>query len=423
MILTRQRLNSLFVDSLCLLAFAMPFYRKVSTWSLVLVVAIFLVRVLVIRPRIKFPVLPLMGLIFFAVAIVGLVHTQNLRLGFFEIEKRLGLAIFPIIFLFTEITIPRKPVLKALVYGCAVTSGLCLVNALVQSIEIVGGHISFFPAVLNKDLSFVESITNGGNRFFGESLSIFVSPIYFAMYINLSIIAITYYGCKRGLNRYHLFGIGYFLVVLFLLSSKLGLLTILVFSIAIPFFLKGRLPARAKMGVGLFFILLLVATLTNPRIQSVFHEYMSGKLSLEKKTGYITSTPLRLMTWSASISIIERHPITGVGTGDMEDEMYATYRTLGFMTALKMELNCHNQFFEEIGRFGFLLGIVLPVMLISGFYFALRLGNILGVSFLILITINLLFESALERFNGVVFFSLFFNLLMQDKRSNLDHDV
>ncbi len=364
-----------------------------------------------------------MGLIFFAVAIVGLVHTQNLRLGFFEIEKRLGLAIFPIIFLFTEITIPRKPVLKALVYGCAVTSGLCLVNALVQSIEIVGGHISFFPAVLNKDLSFVESITNGGNRFFGESLSIFVSPIYFAMYINLSIIAITYYGCKRGLNRYHLFGIGYFLVVLFLLSSKLGLLTILVFSIAIPFFLKGRLPARAKMGVGLFFILLLVATLTNPRIQSVFHEYMSGKLSLEKKTGYITSTPLRLMTWSASISIIERHPITGVGTGDMEDEMYATYRTLGFMTALKMELNCHNQFFEEIGRFGFLLGIVLPVMLISGFYFALRLGNILGVSFLILITINLLFESALERFNGVVFFSLFFNLLMQDKRSNLDHDV
>ena len=110
------------------------------------------------------------------------------------------------------------------------------------------------------------------------------------------------------------------------------------------------------------------------------------------------------------MSIIKENFWTGVGTGDVTDRLHSLYQNENFNYALHKNLNAHNQFiqtFIAIGIVGFLLLIglvVLPAVL------ALRNGEILFVSFLLISVLNFFAESVLEREAGIVWFSFFYSL-------------
>jgi len=77
--------------------------------------------------------------------------------------------------------------------------------------------------------------------------------------------------------------------------------------------------------------------------------------------------------------------------------------------AYKQRLNVHNQFLETFVGQGILGDIILLLLLIYPFIQSLKKQNYLFALFLLLIGINFLFESMLNRQAGVLFFAFFYS--------------
>ena len=120
---------------------------------------------------------------------------------------------------------------------------------------------------------------------------------------------------------------------------------------------------------------------------------------MERIAIYVTSTKLAYhkLPW-------------GVGTGDTKDEIIENYKKLGSKTINERYLNAHNQYLQTTITLGILGLTSLLLILAGGFRYAIKKRNVLFFSFLILISLNMFFESMLEQQAGVIFITLFFTL-------------
>ena len=71
----------------------------------------------------------------------------------------------------------------------------------------------------------------------------------------------------------------------------------------------------------------------------------------------LESTSLRYNSLVTTIEIIKTHLITGVGTGDLTDEMTKKYKEFGYIYNYKEQTNPHNQYLRTFGKNG-ILGIL-----------------------------------------------------------------
>ena len=99
---------------------------------------------------------------------------------------------------------------------------------------------------------------------------------------------------------------------------------------------------------------------------------------------------------------IKEHPIWGVGTGDIKDELYQRNLSNGYTGVAEMHLNAHNQFLNiylAIGILGFLtllLSFLKPFWRIRGEHqFVVR-------SLVVILFLSLLTESFFETQAGIV---------------------
>ena len=60
----------------------------------------------------------------------------------------------------------------------------------------------------------------------------------------------------------------------------------------------------------------------------------------------IDGTNIRFWIWKSAFSVIENHPIIGVGTGDVRDELQKQYEKRGMSQAVIFRYNAHNQYLE-----------------------------------------------------------------------------
>jgi O-antigen ligase len=114
----------------------------------------------------------------------------------------------------------------------------------------------------------------------------------------------------------------------------------------------------------------------------------------------------RILVWQTAIEIIKKHPLTGVGTGDVEPELMKLYAQKNIQIAMDESLNAHNQFLQTFLALGIIGFLVLVAVLIIPGIFAFRHSQLLYVLFLVMFALNLLVESMLERQAGVVFYGL-----------------
>lgn len=335
----------------------------------------------------------------FWMALVGVAFADNTSRAAFIIKLYLPLLIFPIVFFTT--TLSKQNLLFIFRWF------------------IIGAFAATIWCIL---LAAYHSYNGEKNAFFYTKLSI-IHPTYFATYLNFVLVLLGNYFATQHKKLSSLkktlltLLIVYFIVFIILLSSRIAIISIaFVFNGLVIFhFLKKRFaPVTFIVLISLNLIPLLVA-FNSPIIKKRFAELQQMN-EIKDRSIIENSTNSRLIIWKAAFSLIKENFWTGVGSGDVTDELVKTYEENNFIKGQKKRYNAHNQYLQvwlAYGVFGFLV-------FLSGFYIfyaaAIQNDDSVYLIFLILVSLVFLTETFLNSQSGVVFFAFFNSLLFAYNR-------
>jgi len=347
--------------------------------------------------------------VFFLLHILSLIYSADIQEGLFDLEVKLSLFLIPL-FLFgsesLKVNKNRNNVFYSFIIGLFIASLICYVYALYNSISLlVGNENDVIPFYLLL------------NPFHYKSFSLFYDPSYFAMCITAGVIIIMYFLDQKIINskRYLRLLISlliFFVITIFLLSSRAGILSIIMVFVfwfyykTKSFSIKNKYLVRSVSIISLTIVFIAVLYFGG-RFSFVKKEFENFKTETNVENVAWGSVSLRLQIWHYALQLIKDKPVLGVGTGDVKTELRKLAEDDGISQIGAMNLNVHNQFLETwigIGLVGFLLLtflLVLPVLFEPGPLLKL---------IIVIVAVNFVFESMLNRLGGVAFFSFFYCL-------------
>lgn len=456
------------------LAFVIPFHWLAAQYGEVALVICAVLKV-VFEQKFRFNPTQMkwkwVYLVFMAtwlVYLVGMIHTENADEGWFEVSKKLGFLLFPLVFLISDMSYLTKDRIRAVFYA------------------LVAGTLVFFLANVlwaSYDVIVLKYTTE---RFFDDGLMklYYVHHTYMSMYVLLAFAFCFVEFCNQKSLKIKIINATSMLLMMvfvFLLDSRAGILTLLLEIIVLWFYLTFVLNKK-KIGVisGIAAVVILVAVVfALPGCFSRITDTV-GNVTSENKTDR------RLVQFAGYESLLKDKWLFGVGSGDRSEEIKNSYmeyekelvssivpiqgidkdeftvkrtalldticqltssggnwnepdgRTEDFIkdnaerygctaesvldmyagyiyvkNAIFFELNPHNQFIDTImsvGIVGLLLLLayfIIPVVLMI----RNRKFDVIYLIFLLIIAFNALFESVFEGQVGIIFFN-FFNMLL-----------
>ena len=336
----------------------------------------------------------LLILIFFLIHIISILYSSNKGIAFFDIEVKLSIFLFPILFLFTNRYFTKIYIitLKLFFFISSFFSTLLLLIALVNIIN--GGTIH--------DITY-------------SNFSILLHPSYFAIYNVFAIIIGTSLTKQTNKQNKLLYNISQVLIItsIFFSNSKSGILSLLIISLYISIkYLYNKSKVVTILSIIFILIISIYTVNTNSRLKTMLNVTSNYKEIINNPNTYKESTGLRILSWNAAINLIKQNPIVGVGNGDIKPELFKEYEHLGYNKNIEIKMNVHNQFLETWLGQGIIGLIIMMLMFIIPFLSAIKEKDYVLQSFLILIFINFLFESILNTQAGTIFFGFFYSLLV-----------
>ena len=338
--------------------------------------------------------------IYLLLHVFGLIYSSNLKHGLLDLEIKLPLLLFPLIFASIDLSLDKRKIniiLVTFIAACFAATLFCL------------GY------------SFINFRKSGEySEFFYDDISPLFHPSYFALYLNFAIAIILFFLIEKikELSRIRKIVLISLLIYLslfiILLSSKAVQITlILTYLLTVAYLVVYKKEIWKAviiiLSVALLFIvsfkLLPGAMKRINRAANVVKESDKIKGSTSEGTGE------RILIWKCALEIMKKHPVIGVGTGDIKDVLMAKYKEKNLTKIYNDELNAHNQFIQSQLALGILGSLILiAVFLIPGIYY-FRKRIFLGFIFISIFSVNLLFESMLERQLGVGFFAFFLSFI------------
>jgi O-antigen ligase len=401
-----------------LLMFSLPFSRKFSSVLVILIVVSALYKLLRAKESRKrlyvHWALPLLFVFFF---ISSMFSTGLLS----SVEKNLFLIIIPISLgiqnqFFHERL--REKIFGAFILGNVVVSVICLIRATVISFQFADGKWNFIPQVSeSRNYDFLTSSVMGGNHYFGEQFSVYLHPGYFGLFIVFAqYLLFELAQSNQYKTRQYLF-IGttyvFFLIILFFLSSKAAQISSLLLTsgLCVKFLLSKRWSWQFKSA------LILVVTAVsflfiffNPRLKT-----FKDTLSLDQFTDINPNArfghDVRILSWDASLDVIKKNWLIGVGEGSKEDALVETYRKKGYTLPVQERFNSHNQYLDFLLSGGVIGLTIFLVVLANLIIRSLKNSNFPLLVCVLLFAFNCLFENLLSRYWGILFFATFITLL------------
>lgn len=298
----------------------------------------------------------------------------------------------------TEKNLPS--ILRFYILGILSVIIILLLWATFNSILLTNGKLEFRPII-------VYSLS----RYNSVYLSVFEHPTYLAMKTLWAIVLVIYFRDKLFLSRYlRYFMILIMLLFIYLLSSRTGILTtLLILFIFIFNYIKS---VALKLSFIVLMLLLIYPTykviILNQRVNFSLIELSRG---IKSSGGDIKNIDERTREWYTAIQLIKEKPLFGYGH-NYQEMLIRQYRENGFGHEAENRFNAHNQYLETQLQFG-LPGIVILLWILFG-PVLLRIKSphlFLYKVFLVLITVNFMFESMLVRQWGIMFFLIFYFLL------------
>ena len=342
-------------------------------------------------------------LLYYLCNVVWLASSENQAAGLFSLEVKASLAVFPLIWMFVpnfELR-QRLNVLMAFVWGCI---GFALFSI---------GRAAWL-------------YLNGADLtvFYYADLAWYFHPTYLATYEAFALVVLGRMYSRKvfalGTPWVHHLAAALLIVHIGLLSSKAGYLCALLAMLLVALLqFKRKLPKEAVayilLGTGLLTSVVMFSPLSQKRLaEAVNPKTTEGTVEAGKPTQQkaSSSTSGRMVAWKTAVEVILDEPL-GVGTGDVTDELMERYEAKGEDYAARKHMNPHNQFLQAGVAFGWIGILVTLLMYIVGFALALKRRDFLFTSLLLLLGLNMLFESFLEVQSGVVFIAFFYTFFVK----------
>jgi len=348
--------------------------------------------------------------LFYLLHVLAMAWTTNTAFGAFDLEVKAAFIVFPVLWwlLPSGSVLENSKVLRAFLWANAGAVLICLLAAIWHfgnEYYLRGqGRLPADPAWTN--------------HFFESRFSQFLHPSYMAMYLSFALAAVLLQPSIQAPRRF-LSGLIPILLVsgIILCNSKMGWLTLaVVIGLAVlggwsNTAMRRQLLVLSGIGVALFAALFMA------------FPTVSGKLTQAvSATGVIDptsdqSSALRRMAWDAATDLFYEHPLTGVGTGDIKDELIAIYQAKGYVHAEAKRMNAHSQFLQSAAALGVPGLLVLLALVLFPLIAAFRCRSGLQVAFWLIIALNWSVESMAEVQAGVIFVAFLGWILMFSEKA------
>jgi O-antigen ligase len=381
-----------------LLAFTMPINKNILP-IIIVGILIFVIIELIQQRSLKnyYTSFFIFSISLYAIHLLGMLYTQNSKVGNFDLEQKLSLLLFPIVFCseskITDESISEILNLYLLGNICAVI--ICIANACYQ-----------YSILANPDY------------FFYTQFSAILHPSYFSMYLNFGVIILLFYPKINLNNLAKYLVLLLFFVIIMLNASKAGIIC-LTLTVLLKFLTSIINHKKRLKTIGIAIALLSLPAIVifiSPKIRLRFSEMTNSLNSTDKE---LNSTSIRMAIWKHSLHIIKGNLLFGVGTGDVKNELSMQYRASNEKTLESRHLNAHNQFLQTAIALGIIgLGALLLILTCAAMW-TFQTKQHEATLLILLITINFLFEAMLETQAGVVFISFFLFLYMTKARNEL----
>jgi glycosyltransferase involved in cell wall biosynthesis len=335
-------------------------------------------------------------ILYYALVVTGMLWTENKDEGWISVQVKAALLILPVCFASTRLTTHQtQRAIKVFLAGL-VAAGLFMLGR--------STYIYF---------------TRDANTFFYQQFSEkLVHPAYLAMYYCTGIMLLFHGILLQAFpKRQKAFAIAlsvFFATIIFLLSSKMGILAMIVLfgGYIVYAIIRFRryvvgIASLAALVIGFF-----IAINIFPSVAGRF-ETMKRMLTMNvTDPSSVESNQVRTLVWRADYALAERHAWTGVGTGDVRDSLNAEYLRRGMTGAYNEELNAHSQLFQSAVALG-IPGLLAIILLIFGpAVWAIRKRFGFAAVFALLFFVNIVPESMFEVQAGTLFFGFFYSLIL-----------
>jgi len=330
-------------------------------------------------------------LLYFVMQLISLSYSANLREGMKNIETKLPILLFPLIFFSGYDLLKDIKVKKVLVVFSNSAVLVC-----------------FF--ILAKIASISSSMLDAWSQYTFEKLSGIASfhPGYLSLYLSFSIIIlIIYFNSFSRLGKFWAGGqILLLSIFVFRLASRMPIVG-LILAITIYFILMKQYKAII-VGLVLSIVLFALVKNKNSDIQERFVVPLtmasSGNFDSLKNYAYD-----RIQIYSCALEIIvSKTFFTGVGAGDVDEILIDCYDQHDFWWISSQRYNAHNEYLQSTIEIGIVGGLILVFLMIYPIKFWKE--QPLFLLFTVLFGIFSLTESTLQVQKGVVFFSFFYTL-------------
>jgi O-antigen ligase len=342
--------------------------------------------------------LPFLFYGFYLFLLLGLFYSDNLAVGLRNMETRMGLFFFPLLFFASPGPDDQhsKRVLWAFLAGCLLASVYSLLGAVMTYWGT--GEFSFFYEDLTRYLGF--------------------HPTYFGLYISFCLFILLknlWFSKERlsGRNRFILWGlVAFFFLFLLLLNSRMQLIAFVLLSgggfIIYAHLRNSLLKGIAVLAVGLCFFGLIIWKV--PQLSLRMKAALSG-LASDKPDR--SSSNLRLQLWNGALSAIKERPVRGYGPGDVQPVLDQYYQDNGLDVAAKKHLNAHNEYLQLSLTHGLPALLWLLLLLFVSLYLGIRHRQALLIFFVLTLMLSFLTESMLAVQRGTLFISFFLSFLVR----------
>jgi len=320
----------------------------------------------------------------------SLLYTQDLDNGFFNLEKYLGLIIFPII-IFSGPPIPKSifnKVLDSFLVSCFIACAFCLIYA-------------FSRNLLFNNLSSIIG------RYYGTNLTSILdtSHVYLGIYL-LFCLAILYQRLSQKITPISAFLFVYFVVFLLLSAAKMATVALILLSLFNVIIAPTKRPIKALLS---FIIIGVTSTLI--MVTPVFNRFerLLNQENFTTGDNYYNDIGARISILKCTFESYQHIPILiGDGIGDGQNTLDKSYENNGYISLSRM--NSHNQYLYFIITIGLMGLVVFVKTLVYIFEKAWKDKNTLYINLILIIVLSALTEAILESNKGIIFYSFFQSL-------------
>jgi O-antigen ligase len=331
-------------------------------------------------------------LAFFGFYLLGMFWTDDQSNGWSKIETKLGFLFLPLVFSTTRFDLKQTRKL-----GIVYLSGMILVALFMLS------RASYHWFAENRNTFFYQDFTDH-----------IMHPSYLAMHFCVGLL-ILFHGVllhnfpARPHKMLAALLILFFAIIIFLLASKLGILSMLLIFAGYIIYAIIRFKryvvgvAALLLLVGSFFLAIKIFPEMAGRLQRMTAVFSSRTEPINPAE--TESSKVRVLIWSAGMEIASTQPFFGQGTGDVQHALNAEYEKRGMTGARDKELNAHSQLLQTTLALGIGGLLLLLINVLGTAVWGLRKQIGFAVLFSLLFFVNILPESMFQVQAGVLFFS------------------